>query len=104
MYLLSHLTTWTITARIIYSFAVMACIGFVLGMPFPTGLAILSQKMKDKAPWLWGINGAASVVSSVLAITISIFFGISSTFWTGFSFYLIAFASAVAIDRKGRNK
>ena len=100
MYLLPHFSSWTITARIIYSFTVMAFIGFVLGMPFPTGLAILSQKMKEKAPWLWGINGATSVVSSVLAITISIFFGISSTFWTGFSFYLIAFASALAIERR----
>jgi len=103
MYLLPHLSSWTITARIIYSFAVMAFIGFVLGMPFPTGLSMLTTKMKEKAPWLWGVNGATSVVSSVLAVTISIFYGISTTFWTGFSFYLLAFASGIIIDRLSRN-
>ena len=35
------------------------------------------------APWLWGVNGAASVCASVLAVVIAIGAGISAAFWTG---------------------
>ena len=35
------------------------------------------------APWLWGVNGATSVLASVLAVVIAMIFGISASFWTG---------------------
>jgi hypothetical protein len=36
------------------------------------------------------VNGAASVLASVLAITISLFKSISAAFWTGLACYIIA--------------
>ncbi|HSW60340.1 MAG TPA: hypothetical protein VLJ60_06040, partial [bacterium] len=68
-------------------------------MPFPTGMSLLNEKMKERAPWLWGVNGAASVVSSVSAISISIFYGISTTFFIGILFYVTAFISGLLIER-----
>jgi hypothetical protein len=41
----------------------------------------------------WGINGAASVTSSVLAVAISIQFGITAAFLTGAFFYIAAYIS-----------
>ncbi|MGI6393316.1 MAG: hypothetical protein ACOX2F_01065 [bacterium] len=90
MFILPYLSSWAMVPRIIYSFAVMAATGFVLGIPFPTGLSLLSGTEKEKAPWYWGVNGAAGVVSSVVAISISIFYGISATFFIGLFCYLMA--------------
>lgn len=104
MFILPHLSSWTILPRIIYSFSVMAVTGFVLGMPFPTGMSLLKDAMKEKAPWLWGVNGAASVVSSVAAISISIFYGISATFFTGLFFYLCAAISGYLIENSFKKK
>src|SRR6185312_15800538 len=39
--------------------------GFVMGLPFPLGLRG-AAKRSGLVPWLWGVNGAASVLCSVL--------------------------------------
>jgi len=104
MFFLPSFSSWGITTRIIYSFITMALIGTFLGMPFPTGFSLLSQKKKELAPWLWGINGAASVVSSVLAVVISIFYGISTTFFVGIIFYVLAFIAGIFMNRNFNNK
>ncbi len=99
MYILPYFSSWTLFSRIMYAFFIMAVTGVMLGMPFPTGLRLLGEKNSYKAPWLWGVNGASSVVSTVLAVTISIFYGISTTFFLGLLFYAIAFVSGIYIDR-----
>jgi hypothetical protein len=99
MFILPLFSSWTLFARIIYAFFIMAITGFMLGMPFPTGLRLLGKKYSHIAPWLWGVNGATSVVSTVLAISVSIFYGISTTFFLGLVFYIVAFISGVFIDR-----
>ncbi len=99
MFILRHFNSWPILPRIIYSFATMALAGFFMGMPFPTGLALLNKKVSGSAPWFWGVNGAASVVSSVVATAISIFYGISATFFTGLLCYFAAFAAGILIEK-----
>jgi len=96
MFVLPHLSGLPLAVRILYSAGVMAAIGTVLGMPFPTGMASLTGEQKEWGPWLWGINGALGVVSSVLATALSIFFGISVTFFVGVAAYLLALAACVA--------
>jgi len=100
MYILPYFSSWTLFARIIYAFFIMAITGLMLGMPFPTGLRLLGEKNSGKAPWLWGVNGASSVISTVLAITVSIFYGIAATFFLGLLFYTIAFVSGIFIERQ----
>ncbi|MCZ7583451.1 MAG: hypothetical protein M5R36_09025 [Deltaproteobacteria bacterium] len=41
----------------------------------------------DPAPWLWGVNGAAGVVASALAVAVSIAFGIDTTMYLGAACY-----------------
>ena len=48
------------------------------------------------APWLWGVNGAASVCASVLAVVIAIGAGISAAFWAGVACYGVAPGARVA--------
>ncbi|MBP5405989.1 hypothetical protein J6Z19_02435 [bacterium] len=99
MFVLHHFSSWSIAPRILYSFATMALAGFFMGMPFPTGLSLLNEKVSGYAPWFWGINGAASVVSSVSATAVSIFYGISATFFTGLVCYCAAFVAGIMIER-----
>ena len=99
MFILHYFNSWPILPRIIYSFATMALAGFFMGMPFPTGLSLLNKKVSESAPWFWGVNGAASVVSSVVATAISIFYGISATFFTGLLCYFAAFAAGILIEK-----
>lgn len=104
MFFLPWFSSWGITSRIIYSFLTMATIGTLLGMPFPTGFSLLTKEKEELAPWLWGVNGAASVVSSVLAVVISIFYGISTTFFAGILFYTLAFISGIFMSRIFKKK
>jgi predicted membrane-bound spermidine synthase len=77
--------------------ASLAPAGFLLGMPFPLGLRLLDQmgrKWAQFIPWVWGINGATSVLGSILAITIAINFGFRASMVAGLCAYGIALATA----------
>lgn len=76
--------------RIIVSITLLFPMGVFLGMAFPFGLNAASKYSIELTPWLWGLNGGASVLASVIAIIISINTGISATFYTGITCYIIA--------------
>jgi hypothetical protein len=57
--------------RILIAAAFIVPLGFCMGIPFPTGLAALSESRKSILPWAWGVNGALSVTGSVLTRLIS---------------------------------
>ena len=61
-------------AKIAVSIAVVAPLAFAMGMPFATGLRRLAS---EDIPWAWGINGTASVLSSMLATLVAVHFGFS---------------------------
>jgi SAM-dependent methyltransferase len=61
-------------AKIAISVALVAPLAFVMGMPFPIGLRRLTEA---DIPWAWGINGTASVLSSMLATLVAVHFGFS---------------------------
>lgn len=79
--------------RIAVSGALMASMGVFMGMAFPLGMRLAMASRPQLAPWLWGVNGATSVVASVLAVVIAMAFGISASFWSGVLCYLAAIAA-----------
>ncbi|MCX6639875.1 MAG: hypothetical protein NTW14_05260 [bacterium] len=86
--------------RIMAAIAILFPLGFFMGMAFPLGMKLANLKSAAVTPWLWGINGATSVCASVLAITIALTFSISTSFWTGFAFYLVAIFAYVWASRE----
>jgi len=64
------------SARIVASMLLIAPLGLLMGMPLPLGMRLASEKM-SALPWLWGLNGAASVCGSVAAMILALMFGIS---------------------------
>ncbi len=75
--------------------------GLPMGMLFPTCLRLAEKRLGGPAiPWMWAINGSASVVGSALAIVIAMTSGYNSSLAVGAISYLIA-ASALAILLRG---
>jgi hypothetical protein len=66
---------FSLTAKIILSFLIIAPLAFFMGMPFPLGLRSLSASNDIQVPWAWGINGVFSVVCAVLATIIAVELG-----------------------------
>ncbi len=85
--------------RIFVATVILFPIGLFMGMAFPLGMELASTKSASLTPWLWGINGATSVCASVIAVSIALSSGTSTSFWTGFSCYVIAFIAFVWISR-----
>jgi len=49
--------------------------GLLMGMPFPVGMAEVKKKKPGILPWMWAINGCASVIGSIAAVIISLHLG-----------------------------
>jgi hypothetical protein len=82
------------------SIGVLAPIGFLMGMPFPTGMRLLKVHRPDFIPWMWAINGAFSVLGAVLAIALGIMYGSSFAMILGVLVYLIALGISFASKKK----
>jgi spermidine synthase len=80
-------------SKLAISAALLAPLGFAMGMPFPTGLRALAaseQSAENSVEWAWAMNAAASVLGSVSAIVIAILFGLNVTLTCGAAAYLVA--------------
>lgn len=89
--------------RILVALAIIAPMGFLMGMPFPTGIRILSRDSNLAVPWMWGVNGSASVLGTILAACSSIYFGFTVTFGLGAAFYVFALLNVVTMLRTSRS-
>jgi len=89
-------------ARILVAAVILSPLGFFMGMAFPLGMMAASAQSEALTPWLWGLNGATSVLASVVAFLIVLGSGVTAAFWTGFACYLIALFSYLwAVRSKG---
>ena len=83
-------------ARIALALAVIAPLAFLMGMPFPLGLARLARSDAALVPWAFGINGCASVLAAAAATLIAMHAGFSATVTAAVVLYALA---AVALRR-----
>jgi hypothetical protein len=74
-WLLMQLMSAALLIKLIAALGLIAPLAFLLGIPFPLGLARVSSRHPEIVPWAWGINGCASVVSPVLATILAMSFG-----------------------------
>ncbi|PYY13456.1 MAG: hypothetical protein DMG60_21900 [Acidobacteria bacterium] len=78
--------------KLLVSGALIVPLGFVMGMPFPTGLRLLDESSigTGLTEWAWAMNASASVLGSVLAMVIALHFGLNVTFLCGALAYALA--------------
>jgi spermidine synthase len=98
--------------RLLVSGLLLIPLGFVMGMPFPTGLRILAwspapafpgQGADNAVEWAWAMNAGASVLGSVLAMVIAIQFGLTVTLACGAAAYLLALLVMPALSARIAN-
>jgi hypothetical protein len=93
-------STASTPVRIGISVSMLFPLGFLMGMAFPIGMQRARAHQESPTAWYWGINGALSVISSVLGMIIVVFWGIQATLLMGLCSYLFALAMLL-IDRRG---
>jgi spermidine synthase len=84
--------------RLLISGLLLVPLGFLMGMPFPTGLRALAattpthfpEPTENTVEWAWAMNAGASVLGSVLAMVIAIQFGLTITLACGAFAYVLA--------------
>ena len=96
---LGEAPTW---ARVGVSVGILFPMGMAMGMAFPMGMKAAAGRAQAFTPWLWGVNGAMSVLGSVLAIALALEAGISTAYWAGFGSYVLALAAFIGMRNRAR--
>ncbi len=69
--------------RVLISFALISPLAFFMGIPFPTILKRVKKEFENDAAWMWCINGAFSVLGSVLALVFAMSLGFNAVLLLG---------------------
>jgi SAM-dependent methyltransferase len=70
--------------------ALLAPLGWAMGMPFPLGVAAVTAAFEPLVPWAWGINACASVIGAILATLLAIHFGFTAVVIAALLLYVLA--------------
>ncbi len=90
---------WPLPGRLLVALLALGPLGFLLGLPLPLGVGLLERRAPGLIPWAWGVNGAASVISSVGAALLALSWGFSWVLVIGAGCYGGALAAQFALSR-----
>ena len=76
--------------RVLASVAFLAPAGFLMGIPFPTGLHSIRLRAPRVIPWAIGVNGAFSVIAATATVPLTLVAGFPVLMILGAALYLIA--------------
>jgi predicted membrane-bound spermidine synthase len=79
---------WPLWLKVAMTACLIAPAGFVMGIPFPTGLRFLESWHKPAVRWAWSLNAASSVLGSAAAVFLAIYIGLRETLLAGGLLYL----------------
>lgn len=83
---------------------VLSPLGFLMGIPFPAGIHSMKREQArgpeneaqgGSIPWVWAVNGAASVVASILSALLALTFGFNWVLRLGALCYAAAWVTAL---------
>lgn len=90
--IIDHTLGLPFSLRIAVSVALLLPLGFLMGIPFPLAVRVAGERAPTAIPWLWAVNGCASVVSAILAAMLALNGGFSLVMMVG----ALAYAGAIA--------
>jgi spermidine synthase len=79
--------------RVLFSIFLILPLSILLGMPFPSGIRLLSKQAPFMIPWAWGVNGFFTVIGSVIALMLSMMIGFQAVTWIAILVYLLSMLS-----------
>ncbi len=82
----------------------LAPLALFMGMPFPTGLQLVSNHNSDYIPWVWSINGLASVIAPVLGSLLTVNLGFRPLMLLSLLLYILAFLSIYSMSLTYRHQ
>jgi hypothetical protein len=90
--------------RVTVALVTVAIPALGMGLGFPLGLRLIQRRREldggpDLGPWLWGINGAAGVCASGLALACSMVWGVPVTLGVGAGCYALLLACTWRLGR-----
>ena len=87
--------------------ALVAPLGFIMGMPFPRGLQSTGRGSLPAPPFYWGLNGVMSVIGSVTTVFVALKWGFQAAMLIGCLAYVfagLASRSALSIEQLAERK
>ncbi|MFQ6067551.1 MAG: hypothetical protein ACE5K3_09785, partial [bacterium] len=97
-FLLDKFLSSSILTRSLITMAVIFPLGFLMGIPFPTGLRILADFFPEDIAWMWAVNAVMSVVGSILAVIMAMLFGFTWALLAGALAYIWIFYQFHSLD------
>ncbi len=89
-----------ILKKVLLSIAFLAPLAVLMGMPFPTGLRITSALSDRDVIWMYGINGAGSVIGAIVGMLIAFSYGYSYSLFAGGIIYSLALITMLVVGSK----
>lgn len=86
---------WPLWERVLLSIFMLAPLGVLLGMPFPSGLRMIAEEAPPLLPWAWGVNGFFTVIGTVGAVILGMALGFKVVLVVASLAYLMAFAAVL---------
>jgi len=90
-------------AKIALSVALLAPLAFLMGVPFPLGLQWVSDRAPGLLPWVWGINGCASIIGACLATILAVHLGFRLVIVVSAAIYVLAWFALCRFPRTESN-
>jgi hypothetical protein len=85
--------------KVVITILLIAPAGFLMGIPFPSGLSRLEKWHSPSVRWAWSLNAASSVLGSAAAIFLALYTGLGNTLLIGAALYVVALAVVKATPR-----
>jgi hypothetical protein len=76
--------------RIACAVVLIAPLGLVMGMPFPSGLRRTGSGPFPEPPFYWGLNGIMSVIGSITTVFVALMLGFQAAMLMGSVCYVLA--------------
>ncbi len=95
--LLQRAESWAQSGRMALAVVCIAPLATCMGMLFPTGVRLLAaNRLEELVPWMWGVNGFAAVVASVVGMLVATSFGYTTVLVLGALSYGLTMAATYA--------
>ncbi len=85
--------------RMAVAVALVAPLGFLMGMPFPRGLRATGRGPFPAPPFYWGLNGVFSVIGSLATMVVAVTVGFTWAMVGGGACYFLAALAARVLTR-----
>ena len=98
-FLLDRFLSSSVLTRSLIAMVIVFPAGFLMGIPFPSGLRVLNDFFPEDIAWMWAVNAVMSVLGSILAVIIAILFGFNWALIVGALAYILVFYKFRSLEK-----